>query len=164
VRLLIASDHAGYDLKELLASHARERGHEVVDLGPHDRTSVDYPDFAHALAERLLTRRDQLGVLVCGTGIGMAMAANRHPGVRAALCHDAYTAEMARRHNHANVLCMGGRTTGPGVALQMLDVFLATQPEPGRHTRRVRKIETGGAYRRGRPARGARSPKRGTKR
>ncbi len=142
MRLLFASDHAGYDLKELLAAHARERGHEVLDLGPAGRDSVDYPDFAHALAERLLAGGGTLGVLVCGTGIGMAMVANRHRGVRAALCHDAYTAEMARRHNHANVLCMGGRTTGPGVAIQMLDVFLTTQPEPGRHTRRVEKIET----------------------
>jgi RpiB/LacA/LacB family sugar-phosphate isomerase len=141
VRILIASDHAGFDLKELLAARARELGHEVVDLGPPNRDSVDYPDFAHELAQRLLAGEGERGVLICGTGIGMAMAANRHPGVRAALCHDAFTAEMARRHNHANVLCMGGRTTGPGVAMQMLDIFLVTEAEGGRHARRVEKID-----------------------
>jgi ribose 5-phosphate isomerase B len=143
VRILIASDHAGLDLKELLAAHARACGHEVVDLGAASRDSVDYPDFAHDLARRIVAGEAERGVLVCGTGIGMTMAANRHPGVRAALCHDALTAELARRHNDANVLCMGGRTTGPGVAIQMLDIFLATDAEAGRHARRVAKIETG---------------------
>ncbi len=143
MRILIAADHAGFDLKELLAERARATGHEVTDLGPRSRDSVDYPDFAHDLAGRLLAGEGDAGVLVCGTGIGMAMAANRHRGVRAALCHDAFTAEYARRHNHANVLCLGGRTTGPGVAAQILDVFLATPFEGGRHERRVEKIEAG---------------------
>ena len=147
MRILIASDHAGFDLKELLASRAREDGHEVADLGPAGRDAVDYPDFAHRLARALLAGEGALGVLVCGTGIGMAMAANRHRGVRAALCHDAYTAEQARRHNNANVLCVGGRTTGPGVALQMLDIFLATPFEGGRHARRVEKIDPGSGVR-----------------
>ncbi len=145
MRILIAADHAGFDLKELLAERARATGHEVADLGPRSRDSVDYPDFAHELARRLLAGEGDAGVLVCGTGIGMAMAANRHKGVRAALCHDAFTAEYARRHNHANVLCLGGRTTGPGVATQMLDIFLATPFEGGRHERRVEKIEDQGA-------------------
>jgi ribose 5-phosphate isomerase B len=116
-------------------------GHEVVDLGPSSRESVDYPDYAHDLARRVAAGEAELGVLVCGTGIGMCMAANRHAGVRAALCHDAFTAELARRHNDANVLCMGGRTTGPGLAIQMLDIFLATPFNGGRHARRVDKIE-----------------------
>lgn len=141
MRLLIASDHAGWDLKKLLAEHARRAGHEVIDLGTDSPDSVDYPDFAHRLAERLLAGDAPLGVLVCGTGIGISMAANRHKGIRAALCHDAFTADMARRHNDANVLCMGARTTGPGVALQMLEIFLSGGFEGGRHARRVDKIE-----------------------
>jgi len=142
VRILIAADHAGFDLKEMLAERARDTGHDVADLGPSNRDAVDYPDFAHDLARRLLAGEGDLGVLVCGTGIGMAMAANRHKGVRAAQCHDAFTAEYARRHNNANVLCVGSRTTGPGVAVQILDIFLATPFEGGRHERRVSKIET----------------------
>jgi ribose 5-phosphate isomerase B len=141
VRLLIASDHAGYELKRLLAAHARGRGCEVVDLGPHAADAVDYPDFAHELARRLMAGEGERGVLVCGTGIGMAIVANRYPGVRAALCHDAFTAEAARRHNDANVLCLGGRTTGPGIAIQALEIFLSTPFEGGRHQQRVSKIE-----------------------
>ena len=141
MRILIASDHAGFDTKELLAERARDTGHEVVDLGPLNRDSVDYPDYAHELARALLAGKGDAGVLICGTGIGMSMAANRHAGVRAALCHDAFTAEYARRHNDANVLCIGGRTTGPSVAVQILEIFLATPFEGGRHERRVEKIE-----------------------
>ena len=141
MRVLFACDHAGFDLKRLLAAHARSLGHEVIDLGPHSAEAVDYPDFAHDLARRLLAGDGECGVLLCGTGIGMAMAANRHAGVRAALCHDAFTAEAARRHNNANVLCLGGRTTGPGVALQLLEIFLTTAFEGGRHERRVAKVE-----------------------
>jgi len=141
VKILMASDHAGFELKELLAERARESGHEVVDLGPASEDPVDYPDFAHDLARRISAGEAKRGVLICGTGIGMAIAANRHPGVRAALCHDAFTAELARRHNNANVLCMGGRTTGPGVAIQMLDIFLATPFDGGRHALRVQKVE-----------------------
>ena len=139
--IVMASDHAGFELKELLAERARESGHEVVDLGPTSEDPVDYPDFAHHLARRIEEGQAERGVLICGTGVGMGIAANRHPGVRAALCHDAFTAELARRHNDANVLCMGGRTTGPGVAVQMLDIFLATPFDGGRHGRRVEKID-----------------------
>lgn len=139
--ILFASDHAGFELKELLAERARESGHEVLDLGPVSEDPVDYPDFAHDLARRIAAGDGERGVLVCGTGIGMSMVANRHPGVRAALCHDAFTAEMGRRHNNANVLCMGGRTTGPGVAIQMLDIFLTTPFDGGRHGRRVEKVD-----------------------
>jgi ribose 5-phosphate isomerase B len=142
VRLLIASDHAGYDLKELLASHARERGHEVVDLGPQDRASVDYPDFAHALAGRLLARRDQLGILVCGTGIGMAIVANKHAGVRAANVESVEAARMARMHNNANVLAIGARLTTWDLAEEIITVFLGAAFEGGRHQRRVDKIHT----------------------
>ncbi len=143
MRVLFASDHAGYQLKSLLLERARELGFEVEDLGAHGSDSVDYPDFAHVLAEKIMASDAVRGVLVCGTGIGMAMAANRHPGVRAALCHDAFTAEMARRHNDANVLCLGGRVTGGGVALQILDLFLSTPFDGGRHAPRVAKIDKG---------------------
>lgn len=142
MRILFASDHAGFDLKELLLEWARESGHDAIDLGPADKDSVDYPDFGHALAQSLVAGDGERGVLICGTGIGMTMVANRHRGVRAALCHDAFTAEFGRRHNNANVLCMGGRTTGPGVAVQMLDIFLATPFDGDRHVRRVENIET----------------------
>ena len=145
MRILIGSDHAGFDLKALLSAHAREERHAVIDVGPTTHDSVDYPDFAHELARRLLAGEGDAGVLICGTGIGMSIAANRHRGIRAALCHDAFTAEFARRHNNANVLCMGGRTTGPGVALQMFDLFLATEFEGGRHERRVGKLDDQGA-------------------
>jgi len=141
MRILIASDHAGYELKQLVAEYAGNRGHEVVDLGPASGEAVDYPDFAHELAARVGRGEAERGILVCGTGIGMAMAANRHTGVRAALCHDAFTAEAARRHNDANVLCLGGRVTGSGVALQIVDVFLAAPFDGGRHERRVHKID-----------------------
>ena len=138
-----ASDHAGVDLKARLAELIGGIGYEIRDLGPSDPSSVDYPDFAHAVAEAVATGEADLGVLICGTGIGMGMAANRHSGVRAALCHDAYTAEMARRHNDANVLCLGARSTGPGVAEQMVRIFLDTPFEGGRHRRRTEKIENG---------------------
>jgi ribose 5-phosphate isomerase B len=137
----MASDHAAFELKDLLVEHARRAGHEVVDLGTQGPGSVDYPDVAHDLASRLVAGEAACGVLLCGTGIGVSMSANRHPGVRAALCHDAFTAELARRHNDANVLCIGGRTTGSAIASQMLDIFLATPFDGGRHERRVGKIE-----------------------
>jgi ribose 5-phosphate isomerase B len=141
MRVLFASDHAGFELKRLLVEFVRERGVDAVDLGPASSEAVDYPAFAHDLARRIAAGEAARGVLVCATGIGMAMVANRHRGVRAALCHDAFTAEMARRHNDANVLCLGGRTTGPGVAIQILDLFLSTPFDGGRHERRVAAIE-----------------------
>jgi ribose 5-phosphate isomerase B len=139
--ILIASDHAGFELKRKVRAYMEARGLAVCDLGVDSEASVDYPDFAHRLAAGISADEGELGILICGTGIGMSMTANRHPGVRAALCHDAYTAEMARRHNDANVLCLGGRVLGAGVAEQVVDVFLGTPFEGGRHQRRVGKIE-----------------------
>lgn len=139
--IVIASDHAGVELKAEVSAFIRSQGHELRDLGPQDTTSVDYPDFAHALARIIEAGEARMGVLICGTGIGMSLAANRHPGVRAALCHDAFTAEMARLHNDANVLCLGARVIGAGVALQMVGIFLATAFEGDRHQRRVDLIE-----------------------
>jgi ribose 5-phosphate isomerase B len=141
VVIVIASDHAGFALKRHLVLRIEARSLEVADLGVHDETSADYPDFAHAVAAAITSGRAQRGILICGTGIGMSMAANRHPGIRAALCHDAFTAELARRHNDANVLCLGARVLGGGVAEQILDIFLETPFEGGRHARRTCKIE-----------------------
>ena len=139
--IAIASDHAGIGLKADVSRLLQSLNIEIEDLGPQDAKSVDYPDYAHLLARAVSDGRIERGILICGSGIGMSMAANRHPGVRAALCHDAYTAEMARRHNDANVLCIGERTTGPGVAEQIVRVFIDTDFEGGRHQRRVAKIE-----------------------
>lgn len=142
--IVIASDHAGVDYKTALLEIIRSSGREIRDLGPSDAASVDYPDFAHRVARAVAGGEAEAGILICGTGIGMSMSANRHPGVRAALCHDAFTAEMSRRHNDANVLCLGARVTGLGVAEQMVSIFLDTDFEGGRHLRRVERIEIEG--------------------
>ena len=142
--IVIASDHAGVELKTSLVELIRDRGFDIKDLGPVETHSVDYPDFAHAVAAAVASGEADSGILICGTGIGMSLAANRHPGVRAALCHDAFTVEMARLHNDANVLCIGARVTGGGVAEQMVEIFLETNFEGGRHQRRVELIEMEG--------------------
>jgi ribose 5-phosphate isomerase B len=138
--IAIACDHAGLDLKSDLAAVLRERGFDVVDLGTHGTASVDYPDFADALADALAAGRAGRGVLVCGSGIGISIAANRHRHVRAALCHDATSARLAREHNDANVLVLGARTTGAEVARDCLATFLSTPFAGGRHARRVAKL------------------------
>jgi len=139
-KIAIASDHAGYDLKVQLKPELEKLGFEVLDLGTDGPASVDYPDFALKMAEALQAGTVARGVLVCGSGIGISMAANRHKHVRAALCHDHLTAKLSRQHNNANVLCLGGRTTGPDVAKDCLRVFLETEFEGGRHQNRVAKF------------------------
>ncbi len=136
----IASDHAGVALKGVLVEELRTLGHEVLDLGTNATASVDYPDFGHALAEAVAAGRAERGVVVCGTGIGISIAANRHAGVRAAVCHDATSARLAREHNDANVLALGARLIGEEVAKECLRVFLATDFAGGRHTGRVAKL------------------------
>ncbi len=138
--VLLASDHAGIDLKAELVNALEERGLQPIDLGTHDHQSVDYPDFADKLARELIAGSAPRGLLICGTGIGIGIAANRHPGIRAAICHDVTTARLARAHNDANVLCLGARVTGLQVALDCLDAFLETTFEGGRHQRRVDKL------------------------
>lgn len=138
--IAIASDHGGLELKSLLKQDLEARGLTVVDLGTNSTDSVDYPDFAAAMADTLKSGKADRGVLICGTGIGISIAANRHPHIRAALVHDAFTARMARQHNDANVLVLGGRTTGQEVAKDCLAVFLDTAFEGGRHARRVEKM------------------------
>lgn len=140
-RIAMGSDHAGFALKEELKQALVERGYDVNDVGTHDGQRVDYPDFAHPVARAVVAAEANLGVLVCGTGVGMSIAANRHKGVRAAVVSDTYSAHMARAHNDANVLCIGSRVVGPGLALDILEAFLETAFEGGRHERRVEKID-----------------------
>ena len=136
----IGSDHAGFALKESLVETLAQLGYETIDLGTDSVDSVDYPDFAHAVAAALGAGKADKGVLICGSGIGISMAANRHPYVRAALVHDALGARMCRQHNDANVIVFGGRMIGIEVARDCLDVFLNTEFEGGRHQRRIDKI------------------------
>lgn len=138
--IAIACDHAGLVLKADLVSALNEAGCAVLDLGTDGPASVDYPDFADAVARALAEGRARRGVLICGTGIGISIAANRHAHVRAALCHDVTTARLAREHNDANVLVLGARTTGVEVARDCLKTFLATPFAGGRHVRRVGKL------------------------
>ena len=138
--IAFACDHAGLPLKTVLLDELTERGYEIVDLGTNSTDSVDYPDFGFAMAKALSDDRAETGVLVCGSGIGISMAANRHPDVRAALVHDALGARMSRLHNDANVICFGGRMIGEEVAMDCLNIFLETDFEGGRHARRVGKL------------------------
>ena len=138
--IAIAADHAGYELKCALKRRLIEDGFDVDDLGTDNTDSVDYPDFAGVLADAVAKGRSRRGVLLCGSGIGMSIAANRVPGVRAALVHDAETARLARRHNDANVLVLGAQLIEPDVAEDCLHAFLTTPFEGGRHQRRVNKL------------------------
>ncbi len=141
--ILVGSDHAGFALKEELKRHLQQRGLSVEDLGTHSEGSVDYPVIAHALARAIECGRAARGVLVCGTGLGVSMAANRHRGVRAALAWDENTARLSRAHNDANVLALGGRSLDHQQARRILDVWLDTPFEGGRHAQRVALIEPG---------------------
>lgn len=138
--IVIASDHAGYELKAALVPLLRERGLEVLDLGPEDRQPVDYPDMAKVLAQAVGRGEAGRGILICGSGIGISIAANRHSWIRAALCHDGLSARLARQHNDANVLVLGGRLIGVEVAKDCVDQFLSTPFEGGRHSARVAKL------------------------
>ncbi len=135
--IAIASDHGGFDLKELLKADLEEMGYGIVDLGCHDNSSVNYPDYANKMAAALLNDTAKRGVLICGSGIGISIAANRHAHIRAALVHDGLTAKLSREHNDANVLVLGGRTTGIEVAKDCLKIFLDTKFEGGRHQTRI---------------------------
>ena len=138
--IALACDHAGFPLKSVLQDVLAEQGFGIVDLGTNSGDSVDYPDFGYAMAKAIDDGRADTGVLVCGSGIGISIAANRYPAVRAALVHDALGARMSRLHNDANVICFGARMIGEDVAKDCLDVFLTTEFEGGRHARRVGKL------------------------
>ena len=138
--IALGADHAGLELKEALKAWLIDQGYQVLDYGAHSTESVDYPDYAAQVAEAVADRKVERGVLICGTGIGMAIAASKVPGVRAALCADLYTARMSREHNDANVLTLGGRLMGTEMAVDILRMWLATDFAGGRHQRRIDKI------------------------
>jgi len=139
--IAIGSDHAGYELKNAVIKHLDDIGVKYINLGCLDGSSCDYPVVAREVCAKITDGTVKLAILVCGTGIGISIAANKIKGIRAAVCTDAYTAKYTRLHNNANVLCLGGRVTGPGVAEEMVDIFLSTDFEGGRHERRVSLIE-----------------------
>ena len=139
-RIFFGADHGGYGLKQELIGFVKDMGYEITDLGTHKAERCDYPDVAKTLANAVLKESNSLGVLVCGTGIGISIAANKVDGIRCALCHDHYTASMAKKHNNANVLALGGRVLGVEVAKDIMQSYLETQFEGGRHAKRVDKI------------------------
>lgn len=141
MKIAIGSDHRGFDVKRRIVSLLTRLGHEVLDVGPASAESVDYPDFAFEVARAVHEGRVDRGILICGTGIGMCIAANKVAGVRAAPCHDSITAEMSRRHNDANVLCLSADLLGGELLDRMVKIWLETEFEGGRHARRVEKIE-----------------------
>jgi ribose 5-phosphate isomerase B len=140
MKIAIGSDHRGYDVKRRVITVLQNLGHEVLDVGTQGRESVDYPDFAFLVATAVGAGRAERGILICGTGIGMCIAANKVHGVRAAPCHDSITAEMSRRHNDANVLCLSADLLGEELIDRMVRIWLETPFESGRHARRVEKI------------------------
>ena len=137
--IYIASDHSGVQLKEQIIKHVQSKDIEVFDLGTYDSNSVDYPDYAKDVSSRIMNDQEALGILICGTGIGMSIAANKFPGIRAALIYDHDTAMLAKAHNHANIICLGARKTNVIDALSFVDTFLNTQMEE-RHLMRINKI------------------------
>ncbi len=141
MKLVLAADHGGFELKNQLVTALTAAGHQVTDLGTHDASSVDYPDFAHLAVKSILDGTHERGILVCGSGVGMSLAANRHAGIRAVVCSDTYTARMSREHNDANILALGQRVVGAGLAKDIVDVWLGAKFEGGRHSKRVEKIE-----------------------
>ncbi len=138
--LVIGSDHGGFELKNILFNYLKEKGYDVLDVGTYSEESVDYPDIADALCAKITDGSCDKGILVCGTGIGMNMCANKHKGIRAAQCHDTFSAKMTRMHNNANVLTLGGRVVGSELAKEIVNEFLTNEFEGGRHEARVNKM------------------------
>jgi ribose 5-phosphate isomerase B len=140
MKIAVGSDHRGYEAKEKIKEVLKRLGHEVVDEGTHSRESTDYPDAAFVTAKAIVDKQAEYGVLICGTGIGMSIAANKVPGIRAALCHDELTAKMAREHNNANILCLPGDLIGEHLAQRVVEAWLKAEFAGGRHSRRLQKI------------------------
>ena len=141
MKIAIASDHGGFELKQNLINHYKNQGIILEDLGTNSTQSCDYPDFADKMAQVILSHNADLGILICGTGIGISIAANRHKGIRAALLYDDFTAEMAHKHNNANIIVFGGRTMKPEDVIKRIDIFLHTAYEGGRHQQRLDKLD-----------------------
>jgi ribose 5-phosphate isomerase B len=142
MKIIIGSDHAGYPMKEKVTAHLRERGVQVEDIGTHSEAAVDYTDFGKNVARKVSDGSFDRGILICGTGLGMSMVANRFRRVRAALANDLFSAIMSRRHNDSNIMVMGGRLIGDTLAFQLVDTWLETPFEGGRHQRRLEKMDT----------------------
>lgn len=140
MQIIIGSDHGGYSLKNKIVEHLKEQGIEIIDAGCYSEESCDYPVIAKAVAKQVLETGVR-GILVCGTGIGMSIAANRFKGIRASHCTDTFTARMTRMHNNSNILCLGERITGSGLALDIVDIWINTEFEGGRHSRRIDMLE-----------------------
>jgi ribose 5-phosphate isomerase B len=140
MKYFIGADHAGIDIKKYVKELFEAKGHEVIDLGPFDKERVDYPDYAAKVCQEVINTSDSKGILICGSGIGMSMAANKFNGIRAALCHNEYSARMAREHNDANVICLGERVSGYGMIEAIVEAWLDAKFEGGRHEGRVEKI------------------------
>ena len=140
MKIAIANDHAGTEYKKVIKAHLEEAGHTVENFGTDETTSVDYPDYAEKVANAVTNGGYELGILICGTGVGMSIAANKVNGVRASLCGDCFSAEMTRRHNNSNILCLGARVLGIDLALRIVDTYVNTPFDGGRHARRVAKI------------------------
>jgi len=138
--IAIASDHGGFSLKVDIVSLLNELGYEVNDMGPKNQNSVDYPDYGIRIAQAVTTNSDSRGIVICGTGIGMSIVVNRFPGIRGTLCSDLYTAKLCREHNDSNILIMGGRVVGHGLAREIVKVWLSTPFDGGRHQKRLDKI------------------------
>lgn len=141
MNIYIGADHAGFNIKEAVKNMLANYNYNIIDLGTNSNARVDYPDFGHKVAQAVLADEGSFGIVICGTGIGISIAANKYKGIRAALCHDDYTAKMARAHNNANILAFGERVVGLGVVESIIDTFLTTPFEGGRHANRVEKIE-----------------------
>ncbi len=150
-RIAIGSDHAGFLLKELIGKHLRDHDYTVIDVGTHSQDRTDYPEFGAAVGRLVADGQAEFGALVCGSGIGMCMAANKIPGVRAGVAHDVESARLMRAHNDAQVICFGERNTAPELAISYLDIFLATEFEGGRHTPRVQQLNALDEVREGKP-------------
>ncbi|RBQ29603.1 ribose 5-phosphate isomerase B [Aliarcobacter vitoriensis] len=140
MKYFIAADHAGIEIKAFIKDLFEKKGHIVEDLGPFSKDRVDYPDFAALVCKKVLENDGSFGILICGSGIGMSMAANKFDGIRAALCHNEYSATMARQHNDANVICLGERVSGEGIIEAIINAWDKAKFEAGRHTQRVEKI------------------------
>ena len=139
-KVILASDHAGFKLKEEIKKFLIKKRKKVLDLGPKNTSSVDYPDYAHLLSKKMKKNENQFGILICGTGTGMSMAANKHKNIRAALCYDVKSAKLSRQHNNANVMTLGARLIKKNIAFKCVSTFLKTDFDGGRHLRRIKKI------------------------
>ena len=139
-KIALGCDHAGFEMKDAVIAHLNQKGFDVIDVGTNSSESCDYPLFAHAVCQNIQSGSAELGILICGTGIGMSLVANKHRGIRAAACSDTFSARLTRVHNNANVLCFGTRVIGIGLALDLIDNFLDAEFEGGKHERRVNMI------------------------